>query len=204
MFFFLKGRQKFEEQCIGFHLCWFFRYDPHWLAIMRSTNQFLSLGLHQMPLPAPMSQQQRQWKRQGLNNGGGGVEARTDFSPTEDELGWVRAKWASENSGEEEGDGMKIPLNFTKTAPCYDPKEGTRGNPAPASYSSNPQTAALLKFLETPDLITEKVTSSLHSNAQIVSYSSSLVWPTTKQHAQRSLVGAPSCRVGCESNQQRP
>ncbi len=100
-------------------------YDPQWLAIMRSTNKFLSLDHHQIPLPHPQTQQQQKWAKQGFP-AAAASETRTDYSPTEEELTWVKQKFAEQDQAREEKIGMQVPLNFVQTAPAFDPARGLK------------------------------------------------------------------------------
>ncbi|XP_006816795.1 lariat debranching enzyme B-like [Saccoglossus kowalevskii] len=69
-------------------------YDAEWLAILKSTNHLLSTTEHASNMPFP------------------GLPARWDFTVTEEELSTVRELF---------NEDLKIPLNFTKTVPVYDP-----------------------------------------------------------------------------------
>lgn len=68
---------------------------------------------------------------------------RFDYHPTEEELEWVRKRTQTRP------EGLRVPTNFTPTAPAHHP--GERGQQAGALFVS-PQRTAFLDMLELPDL----------------------------------------------------
>jgi len=129
-----------------------FTYDPEWLAIMRSTNELLSLDNRPVIMPT------------AINSPPG---RRFNFTPTAEERKWVceafgvkakEGQMGKEEQGEREEkrevDPLEIPRNFTPTAPSYVPEAGKRhkGNNARAlQFVNNPQTEELLSVLEIQD-----------------------------------------------------
>ena len=111
-------------------------YDPVWLAIVRSTNPFLSVHSHPVPLPA--------------QNGGNGVNGqRWDYRPTAEEIEDIVQRF---------GGDLVIPSNFVETAPIAaepgDPRINHKGAPPP--FMPNPQTLWLMDKLGITDKVTAK------------------------------------------------
>ncbi|BGP13568.1 lariat debranching enzyme [Rhodosporidiobolus nylandii] len=97
-------------------------YDPHWLAILRSTAPYLSLSHQQTPFP-PLAELEKQIER--------------DY------------EWVLEHVGEG-GDGMKRVeevQHFVGTAPTQSEWEGM-GRPRMPSWYTNPQTLSLTALLQ--------------------------------------------------------
>ncbi|ELR17178.1 Ser/Thr phosphatase family superfamily protein [Acanthamoeba castellanii str. Neff] len=100
-------------------------YDEEWLAIVKSTNHLLSFRRGTVHMPTPHSSQ------------------RFDYWPTQEEREWIRERVAAKK------DGLRVPLNFTQTAPVYTP--GERGKQAGVLCES-PQRTTFLELLDLPDL----------------------------------------------------
>lgn len=126
-----------------------FCYDEEWLAIMRSTNNLLSLDKSMVILPTPQTHE------------------RFDYRPEEEEMTFVkdafaRAAAAREESSSDSGldtdhdpSPLEIPRNFCPTAPAHDDRQGkTRAKPV--RFVVNPQTTELLNTLNIRDHIAEK------------------------------------------------
>ncbi|XP_022233197.2 lariat debranching enzyme [Drosophila obscura] len=75
-----------------------FEYDAEWLAILQSTNHLISVKENYYYLPGKKA---------------GAITERFNFTPTEEELSSLTAKFQS----------LKIPENFQRTVPAFDPQE---------------------------------------------------------------------------------
>jgi len=95
------------------------RYDPEWLAVLRSTNHLLSVEKKPRYTPGP------------------GSTERWDFTPTPEELAEVERRL---------GGDLDIPYNFEQTALAFRPSGGgkpsLRGVPQPQA-TTNKQTTSL-------------------------------------------------------------
>ena len=74
-------------------------YDLEWLTVLFLTNNLLNVRSSYTKLP-----------RECVNSESDAT--RKDFRPTEEELESVKKKF---------GDDLKIPMNFVKTAPAFNP-----------------------------------------------------------------------------------
>nr|SVE74199.1 EOG090X06RW [Daphnia barbata] len=101
-------------------------YDPHWLAILRSTNHLLSVHPTTQYMPS----------------GGPGCRERYEFYPTEEEMGDVKTIF---------NDDYRIPLNFSQTAEPFRPRPNYNRNARQAEPQLNPQTTELCKKLGIDD-----------------------------------------------------
>ena len=103
-------------------------YDSAWLAVLRSTNDLLSVEATTNHMPGP------------------GYSGRHDFSPTEEEIATVRSLF--------DGD-LGIPLNFAMSVPAYDNAVETMRDmhrtPMPMGPQRNPQTVSFCAKLGVPD-----------------------------------------------------
>ncbi len=117
-------------------------YDLEWLAILRSTYQFMSLERRSVFLPT-------------MNDRG----VRYDYRPTPEELADVRARFDSQRAGD-----LCVPGNFSITAPVYDEAAGPRADRQP-EYATNPQTTELLALLGLPDIMGVKFDAQMRSQA---------------------------------------
>ncbi|BFF99596.1 lariat debranching enzyme [Drosophila madeirensis] len=75
-----------------------FEYDAEWLAILQSTNHLISMKENYYYLPGKKA---------------GAITERFDFTPTEEELSALSAKFQS----------LTIPENFQRTVPAFDPQQ---------------------------------------------------------------------------------
>ncbi|KAH8256218.1 hypothetical protein KR026_010969 [Drosophila bipectinata] len=104
-------------------------YDAEWLAILHSTNHLISVKENYYYLPGKKA---------------GEVTERYNFTPTEEELEAVTAKFQT----------LKVPENFECTVPAYDPesqsnyKHMTLGQPQP---QLNPQSNSFCAALGIDD-----------------------------------------------------
>lgn len=99
--------------------------DPEWLSILKSTNHLLNLTRSSRYMP-----------------GVGGTE-RSDYSVTDQELKALDADF----------DGLyKLPENFEKSVPPYDPKNPSHaGRAPPPQICINPQTTLICEMLGITD-----------------------------------------------------
>jgi hypothetical protein len=120
------------------------RYDPQWLAIMRSTHAFMCTQERvppalQIPTPSSSSSSSRFSSTQ-----------RSDFTPTEKELKEVDTLF---------GGDYIVPLNFSMTVTPYseEVKDGSAFRPPSRQrvVIRNPQTTALLGKLKLRDVFYE-------------------------------------------------
>ncbi|XP_017136439.1 lariat debranching enzyme [Drosophila miranda] len=75
-----------------------FEYDAEWLVILQSTNHLISVKENYYYLPGKKA---------------GAIAERFNFTPTEEELDSLTTKFQS----------LKIPENFQRTVPAFDPQE---------------------------------------------------------------------------------
>ncbi|SPP87184.1 lariat debranching enzyme [Drosophila guanche] len=75
-----------------------FEYDAEWLAILQSTNHLISVKENYYYLPGKKA---------------GAITERFDFTPTDEELSALSAKFQS----------LTIPENFQRTVPAFDPQQ---------------------------------------------------------------------------------
>lgn len=110
-----------------------FEYDPIWLAIIKSTNPFMSVTKHTIPLPS-------------INNNLG---IRWDYRPNKKEIDDIINRF--------NGD-LTIPNNFIKTAsiPNNPNDENLKYQGKPPPFICNPQTKYLMDKLGIIDKLTEK------------------------------------------------
>ncbi|XP_002008121.2 lariat debranching enzyme [Drosophila mojavensis] len=73
-------------------------YDAEWLSILRTTNHLISVKDNNYYLPGKKA---------------GAIEERCNFTPTDEELEHIRAKFES----------LSVPENFCRTVPPFDPDE---------------------------------------------------------------------------------
>eukprot|EP01083_Nonionella_stella_P057274 150402_1 len=110
-----------------------FEYDPAWLAIIKSTNKFMSTNLVPHPLPTKENTANERW----------------DYRPTEQEIDDIVKLF--------NGD-LTIPNNFEKTVQTpsnpHDPKLKYKGKSP--HYVENPQTTWLMNKLGIKDKLSEK------------------------------------------------
>ncbi|CAO2831862.1 unnamed protein product [Amaranthus hypochondriacus] len=81
------------------------------------------------------------------------ADLRSVHADKEGALQWVRTKLLTR--------GAK-PFEFTQTAPCYDPSQSANTRLS-AEHFQNPQTEALLKFLELPYLLDNSIASDVRN-----------------------------------------
>jgi len=98
-------------------------YDPHWLAILKSTNHLLNVSTKTQYMPGP------------------GYPERWDYYPTEEEL---------KNVVEIFGNDFRIPLNFSPTADAFKPPLSYRPSKQPDA-KINPQTTQICEKLGITD-----------------------------------------------------
>jgi len=98
-------------------------YDPHWLAILQSTNHLLNVSTNTQYMPGP------------------GYPKRWDFHPTEEEL---------KNVAEIFENDFRIPLNFSPTADAFRPPFSRRPSKQ-ADAHINPQTTQICEKLGITD-----------------------------------------------------
>lgn len=104
-------------------------YDPHWLAILKSTNHLLSVSPGQNHMPGPLAKE------------------RHDFCPTDEEIVDIEKIF---------GNDLIIPDNFTKTVEPFDPsKESLRDlrTTEPPFVRFNPQNEDFCRRLGVDDPI---------------------------------------------------
>lgn len=97
-------------------------YDEEWLAIVKSTNHLLSFRRGTVHMPTPHSSQRcvpplliaSHTRMTDVLCVGC---PRFDYWPTQEEREWIRERVAAKK------DGLRVPLNFTQTAPVYTPGE---------------------------------------------------------------------------------
>ena len=111
-------------------------YDPVWLAIVRSTNPFLSVHSHPVPLP--------------MKDTGNALNGqRWDYRPTKEEIEDIVQRFNG---------NLVIPQNFKETAAIAadpgDPRINHKGSPP--EFVPNPQTLWLMEKLGINDKVTAK------------------------------------------------
>ncbi|XP_077993822.1 uncharacterized protein LOC144447620 [Glandiceps talaboti] len=100
-------------------------YDAEWLAILKSTNHLLNTTPQPTNMPFP------------------GLQQRFDFAVTEEELDVVRKDL--------NGD-FKLPNNFVKTAPSFNPQQGKNiKNARQPTACVNPQTTSFCELIGITD-----------------------------------------------------
>ncbi|KAH8270000.1 hypothetical protein KR018_002128 [Drosophila ironensis] len=107
-------------------------YDAEWLAILQSTNHLISVKENYYYLPGKKA---------------GDMTERYNFTPTEEELEAVTAKFQS----------LSVPENFACTAPAYDPEEQSNYKHMVLSQPKaalNPQSNAFCAALGIDDPLT--------------------------------------------------
>jgi lariat debranching enzyme len=107
-------------------------YDEEWLAILKSTAPLMSL-------------QKAQWRQPTRQQPAAG--GRHDFRATEEEVAWVRERAAATP------DGLRVPTTFERTVPPYHPSVKFRPD---REFNQSPQTLALLRFLDLPDVMSQR------------------------------------------------
>eukprot|EP01084_Bolivina_argentea_P116263 206603_1 len=120
-----------KDEKTGFYK---FEYDPVWLAIMKSTNKFMSINTNAFPIP-----------QENTTNG----KMRWDYRPTQEEINEILKLF---------NDDLTVPNNFEKTASVpsnpHDPQIAIKGTTP--GFISNPQTKLLMDKLGIVCKLTEK------------------------------------------------
>nr|SVE79507.1 EOG090X06RW [Daphnia magna]SVE81333.1 EOG090X06RW [Daphnia magna]SVE83087.1 EOG090X06RW [Daphnia magna] len=118
-------------------------YDPHWLAILRSTNHLLSVRPTTQYMPS----------------GGPGSTERWEFYPSEEEIEEVKTIF--------NGD-YKIPSNFLQTAEPFKPRPNYNRNARQAEAQLNPQTTEFCEKLGIDDPLEKLIGKPIMLSAPVV------------------------------------
>nr|SVE89899.1 EOG090X06RW [Daphnia sinensis] len=123
----------------GLELC----YDPHWLAILRSTNHLLSVRPTNQYLPS----------------GGPGSTERWEFYPSQEEIEEIKTIF---------NDDYKIPSNFLQTAEPFKPRPNYNRNARQAEAQLNPQTTEFCEKLGIDDPLEKLIGKPIIISAPVV------------------------------------
>nr|CAH0108067.1 unnamed protein product [Daphnia galeata] len=118
-------------------------YDPHWLAILRSTNHLMSVRPTTQYMPS----------------GGPGCTERWDFYPNEDEMEQVKVIFDND---------YKIPSNFSPTAEPFKPRPNYNRNAQQAQPQLNPQTTQFCEKLCIDDPLEKLIGKPIILTAPVV------------------------------------
>nr|SVE74738.1 EOG090X06RW [Daphnia carinata] len=118
-------------------------YDPHWLAILRSTNHLLSVRPTTQYMPS----------------GGPGSTERWEFHPSQEEIEEIKTIF---------NDDYKIPLNFVQTAEPFKPRPNYNRNARQAEAQLNPQTTEFCEKLGIDDPLEKLIGKPIILSAPVV------------------------------------